>query len=74
MEITTIIVTKSRSRQQMVTTMSKMIHVSRKTLHKHSKFRVQVDENDEIACWALITRKTYQDKIATIIKPIVVEF
>ena len=38
----------------MVTTMSKLLHVSKKTLHKYTKFRVKIDENDEVACWALI--------------------
>ena len=56
-EITTTIMAPSTSRQQMVATMSKLIHVSRKTLHKHTKFRVRVDENDESSCWDLITRK-----------------
>jgi hypothetical protein len=39
-EITTVFVAPSTSRQQMVATMSKLLHVSRKTLHKHTKFRV----------------------------------
>ena len=33
-EITTAIVAQSTSRNQMVATMSKLLHVSRKTLHK----------------------------------------
>jgi len=33
-------------RSQMMKTMSKLLHVSRKTLHKHTKFRVQIDEYD----------------------------
>ena len=44
---------------QMVTTMSKFLHVSRKTLHEHTKVRVQVDENDEDACWDLIYKQPY---------------
>ena len=35
-EITTVIVARSTSRNQMVTTMSKLLHVSRKTLHKYT--------------------------------------
>ena len=33
-EITTAIVARSTSRNRMVTTMSKLLHISRKTLHK----------------------------------------
>ena len=45
-----------------------------KALHKHNKFRVQVDENDEAGCWDLITRQPYQDKLLAMIRRIVVEF
>jgi len=49
-EITTAVVARSTSRNRMVTTMSKLLHVSRRTLHKYTKFRVRIDENDEVAC------------------------
>ena len=52
----------------MVTTMSKLLHVSRKTLHKHIKFGVQVDENEKYACWDLICKKPYQEKLLIGIK------
>ena len=45
----------------MVATMSKMLHVSIKTLHKYTKFRVNIDENDQASCWALICREGYKD-------------
>lgn len=38
--ITTDIVAPRTSRQQKLATMSKLLHVSIKTLHKHTKFRV----------------------------------
>ena len=62
-EITTIIMAQSMSRNRMVATMSKMLHVSRKTMHKYTKFRVKIDEKDEDACWALICRESYKDRM-----------
>ena len=55
--ITTAIVARRTSRNRMVAIMSKLLHVSRKTLHKYAKFRVKIDENDEVVCWALICRE-----------------
>lgn len=54
--------------------MSKLFHSLRETLHKHTKFKVQVNENDEVACWALITTQPYRDKLKIGIKPFVVNF
>ena len=56
-EIKTAIVARSTLRNRMVVTMSKLLHVSRKILHKYTKFRVNIDENDEVACWDLICRE-----------------
>ena len=56
-EIKTAIVARSTLRNRMVVTMSKLLHVSRKMLHKYTKFRVNIDENDEVACWDLICRE-----------------
>ena len=47
----------------MVTTMSKLLHVSRKTLHRYTKFRVKIDEDDEDACWAIICKEAYKDRM-----------
>ena len=41
-EITTAIVAQSTSRNRMVSTMSKLLHVSRKKLHKYTKFKLLV--------------------------------
>ena len=57
-EITTAIVAWSTSINRMVTTMSKLLHVS--TLHKYTKFRVKIDENDETSCCALICKESYK--------------
>ena len=65
--ITTVVVETSTSRQQIVETMSKLLHVLRKTLHKHTRFRVWEDENDEATCWDLITRNPHWDRILAVI-------
>ena len=58
--ITTAIVARSTSKNRMVATMS---NVSRRTLHKYTKFRVKIDENDEASCWDLICREPYKDRM-----------
>ena len=58
----------------MVTTLSRMLHVSRKTLHKYTKFKVKIDENDEAACWALICREAYKDMMEESIRDKVIEY
>ena len=54
--------------------MSKLLHVSTKTLHKYTKFRVNIDENDEAACWDLICREAYKDRMEEGIKEKVIEY
>jgi hypothetical protein len=44
--------------------MEKMMGTSRKTLHKHRKFRLKIDANDELACWTVISRQPYKDRLA----------
>ena len=73
-EITIVIVARSTSRNQMVATMSKLLHVSRKTMHKYTKFRVNIDENDEVACWALICTEAYKDSMEEGIIEKVIEY
>ena len=40
---------------------SKLFKTSRKSLWRHTKFRIQLDDNDELACWANICRCPYHD-------------
>ena len=54
--------------------MSKMLHVSRKTLHKYTKFKVNIDENDEATYWALICREAYKDRMEEGIIEKVIEY
>ena len=58
----------------MVATMSKLLHVSRISLHKYTKFRVNIDENDEAASWDLIYRESYKDRMEEGIKEKVIEY
>ena len=46
----------------------------RKTLHKHWKFRLQIDVNDELACWRAICRKPYKDRLQENVKKIIYEY
>lgn len=38
---------------------TKLLKTSRETLWKHKKIKVQLDDDDEIACWAIICRYPY---------------
>ena len=58
----------------MAATMSKPLHISRKTLHKYIKFRVKINENDEAAYWDLICREAYKDRIEEGIREKVIEY
>ena len=53
---------------------SKMFKTSRKFLWRHTKFRIQLDENDELACWANICRHPYHDRIPDGVRDRVKEF
>ena len=56
-EITTAIVAQSTSRNRMVATMSKLLHVSRKTLHKYTKFRLKIYETMKMLVGILYEEK-----------------
>ena len=58
----------------MVATMSKLLHISRKTLHKYIKFSVKIDENDETSCCALICRESYKERMEDGIKSMIFLF
>ena len=48
--------------------MAKAMGTSRKTLNKHRKFRLQIDANDELACWIVISRQPYKARLAQNVK------
>ena len=52
--IHTAIVSASNRQKRLTTQLAQAIVTSRKTLYKHSKFGMQIDENDELACWEKI--------------------
>ena len=72
--ITTAVVARSTSRNRMVATMSNILHISRKTMHKYTKFRVNIDENDEADCWDLICREAYKDRMEEGIREKVIDY
>jgi hypothetical protein len=60
----TTIVSGSNIKDRLTLHMAKTLGMSRKTLHKHRKFRFQIDVNDELACWTMISRQPYKDRLA----------
>ena len=61
--ILTGVVAKNTINNRLLSTTARMLKKSRKSLWKHTKFRVQLDEDDEVACWGVICRKPYQDRL-----------
>lgn len=45
-----------------------------KQFYKHTKFRVQIDENDKVTYWILICKKPYEVRLLAVIKENVVDF
>ena len=54
--------------------MEKMMGTSRKKLDKHRKFFFQIDVNDELACWIVISRQPYKDRLAKNVKELARNF
>ena len=57
--IVTGVVAKNTVNSRLLSTLARMLKTSRKSLWKHKKIRVQLDEDDEIACWGVIFRQPY---------------
>ena len=53
------------------TQLAQAVGTSRKTLYKHSRFRIKIDENDELACSTIICRQPYKDRKGEGVKDIV---
>ena len=64
----TTIVSGSNIKDRLTLHMAKNLGTSRKTLHKHRKFHFQIDVNDELACWTMISRQPYKDRLAENVK------
>ena len=62
------VVSSSTKENRLVKSMARALGTSRKKLHKHRKFRLQIDVNDELACWRAICRKPYKDRLEKMLK------
>ena len=51
-------ISSSTKQKRLTTQIAKVIRTSRKTSYKYNKFRLQIDANDELACWEIICRET----------------
>ena len=67
-------VSSSTQENRLVTSMAREMGTSRKNLHKHRKFRFQIDVNDELACWRAICRQPYKDRLGEDVKKIIYEY
>ena len=68
------IVSASTRQKCLTTQLAQAIGTSRKTLYKHSKFRMQIDENDELSCWAIICRQPYKYRMGEGVKDIIQKY
>jgi hypothetical protein len=61
--IQTAVVSSSNIKDRLTKHMKNVMGTSRKKLYKHRKFRLQIDENDELACWIVISKQPYKDRL-----------
>ena len=62
------VVSSSTKENRLVKSMARALGTSRKNLHKHRKFRLQIDVNDEITCWRAICRQPYKHRLGKHVK------
>ena len=72
--IETAIFSASTRQKCLTTQLAQVVGTSRNTLYKHSKFRMQIDENNELSCWAIICREPYKDRMGEGVKDIVQKY
>ena len=72
--IQTIVVSSRNIKDRLTQHMEKAMGTSRNTLYKHRKFQLQIDANDELACWTVISRQPYKDRLAENVKEYVRKF
>ena len=72
--IQTTIISSSTKQKYLTTQIAKAIGTSQKTLYKYKKFRLQIDANDELACWAIICRQPYKDRLSESVKAMMHEY
>ena len=73
-EIHMAVVSSSTKENLLVKSMARALGTSQKNLHKHRKFRLQIDVNDEITCWRDICRQPYKDRLGENVKKIIYEY
>ena len=64
------VVSSSTKENHLVKSTARALGTSRKTLHKHWKFRLQIDVNDELSFQRAICRKPYKDRLGENVKNI----
>ena len=72
--ILTRVVVKNTVTSRFLSTTARTLETSRKSLWKYKNFRVQLDEDDEVACWGVICRQPYQDGLPDNVRGRVKEF
>ena len=72
--IQTSIISSSTRKKHLTTQITKVIGTSRKTLCKYNKFQLQIDANDELACWEIICRQPYKDRVGESVKAMMHEY
>ena len=68
------VVSSSTKENRLVKSMAKALGTSKKTLHKHRKFQLQIYANDELACWRAICRKPYKYRRGENVKKTIYEY
>jgi len=68
------VVSSSTKENRLVKSMARALGTSQKTFHKHQKFRLQIDVNDELTCWRAIRRQPYKDRLGEDVKKIIYEY
>jgi hypothetical protein len=66
--IQTTIVSSRKIKYRLTRHMAKTMGMPRKKFHKHRKFRLQMDTNDELTCWTVISRQPYKNRLAENVK------
>ena len=67
-EILMTVVSSSTKENRLVKSMAGALGTSGKTLHKHRKFRLQIDVNDELTFWTFICRNNTKIDLEKILK------
>jgi len=70
----TDVIAEGTSLKCLMSMTTKVLKISNKTLWKHKKFMVQINEDDGLGCWAIICRHPYKNRLPNNVKAKVQEF